>query len=353
MRVEFRDLRRGVIRLRVESLDDLWYLNQILVPGDRVRAKTHRRVKDRDDSRSKGGERVTVSLALDLESTQLNLEDHVLRVLGKISEGVEEIAAIGSHHTLNIEADSTLTIEKSWSKTDLENIDYAVKGTLRPKVVVVSIDVGEAAVALIRNTIIEYLDLERNIGGKYDLKDREKRKNDYYKELAEVLSSIDSKNDISSFVLSGPGFEKNNFHNHLRQANPAIASKSVIEDTGSSGRAGVREVLSRKTIQRALEDMNSVRDMRLMEDILVEISRDKGLAAYGMEDVELAVESKSAEFLLATDILFERQRPELEAMFNSMRFSGGRPHIIDGAGEAGQKLSSLGGIAAKLRFKVS
>jgi protein pelota len=354
VKIEFRDQRRGTLRVRIEDLDDLWHLSQVIFPGDTVSSKTERRIKDKQDSRSKGGERLTITITLLVDSVELKPENHVLRISGKITGGPEDVITRGSHHTIGATLGSVLTIVKDkWSKTEWEQISAAVENSSKPKVLVLCMDVGETTISVVHGSRIENVDLDRNIGGKYDIKDREKRRKTYYHEILDALSNLMDKNIISAVILCGPGFEKNTMHSFMKEFKPEIASKCTIEDVGAGGRGGVREALSKSSASKALENLNSIRDMRLMEEILVEIGKDSGLAAYGMDEVISCVNSNAAEKTLVTDRLFSERRAEIEALFSSLRSSGGKPHIIDVKSEAGQKLSSLGGIAAKLRFRLS
>ncbi|HYS71628.1 MAG TPA: mRNA surveillance protein Pelota, partial [Thermoplasmata archaeon] len=43
MRVLKKDLKEGEIKLRLESLDDVWHLHNLVQPGDLIRAVTFRR----------------------------------------------------------------------------------------------------------------------------------------------------------------------------------------------------------------------------------------------------------------------------------------------------------------------
>ena len=40
MQIINKQLKQGKIKLGVDSLDDLWYLSQIIEPGDQVEGKT-------------------------------------------------------------------------------------------------------------------------------------------------------------------------------------------------------------------------------------------------------------------------------------------------------------------------
>jgi protein pelota len=354
MRIEFRDLRHGIIRLRCENLDDLWYLSQVIAAGDRMKGKSQRRIKDKEDTKSSGGQRKTVTLTLLVENVDFKSENSVLRVSGKIEESSDETVASGSHHTFNVDRDTEVTVKKDrWTKTDLERLDDAVKGTLRPKVIIASLDEGDAAVGLMRESKTEYYEIDRNIGGKYDIKGREARKSEFYRELTMLLANIIAKENVSHIILSGPGFEKGNYHRFLKENYPELAGKCALEDTGNSGRNGIQEVLKRDAIHRTLEDVNSVQDVRYVEEILKNIGKDTGLAAYGRAEVASAVAAGAVELFLVTDSRFFNDRALLEPMMNDVKASNGRVHIINHETEAGQKLEALGGIAAKLRYRLS
>jgi protein pelota len=353
MRIEFRDLRHGVVRVRCDSFDDLWYLSQVIAPGDVVKGSSQRRVKDKEDTKSSGGERRTITLAVRVERVDFKAENRVLRVSGVIVEGPDDIVSVGSHHTFNVDADSVVTVVKlSWSRTELDRLDDAVKGALRPKVVVVSLEEGEAVVGLVRESGVEFFDLDRGIGGKYDLKGREARKGEFYRELTVLVGNVAERGGASHIVLSGPGFEKGNYFRFLGENYPQVAAKCVLEDTGSGGRNGIQEVLRRGAVHKALEDVSSARDARFMEDILRDIARGDGLSAYGLADVAKAVEAGAVELFLVTDALFFGRRAQLEPLMTGVRSSRGKVHILGGEGEAGQKLHALGGAAAKLRYRM-
>ena len=353
MRIEYKDLRHGLIRIRCENLDDLWYLSQVILAGDHVRGKTQRRIKDKEDTKSSGGERKTITITVGVERVEFKSEERVLRVSGVIVDCPDDAVACGDHHTFNVDSGTVLTVVKNtWAKTDLDRLNEAVKGTLRPKVIVVSLDEGEATVALFRESKPEFFEVGANIGGKYEQKGREARKGEFYTELAALLTNILSRENVSHIILSGPGFEKGNYFAFLKEHGPELAVKCVLEDTGQSGRAGVQEVLKREVINKTLEEVNSVQDVRYLEDILRQIGKDTGLAAYGLKEVKEAVDAGAVELFLVTDSSFFQGRTRLEPMMNAVRHMNGKVHIINSDGEAGQKLASLGGLAVKLRYRM-
>jgi len=325
-----------------------------LATGDLVRSKTQRRIKDKDDTKSSGGERRTVTLSVRVEGVEFKADTNVMRVSGSVEEAPEDIVANGSHHTFNVEPGSELTIIKgNWSRTELDMLSEAVRGTLRPKVLVVSLDEGEATVALVRESRVDYLEFNRNIGGKYEAKGREARKTEFYHELTQMILGVMVRENAVNVILSGPGFEKNNYLRFIKENDAELASKALVEDTGGTGRNGVQEVLKRDAVNRVLGEVNAVQDIRLVEEILTHIGKDTGLAVYGRKEVVDAAVAGAAEYLLVTDELFFGERGRLEPVMSAVRDSNGRVHIINHESEAGQKLRSLGGLAAKLRYNLA
>jgi protein pelota len=289
-----------------------------------------------------------------VEKTEFKQETKTLRVSGTIQDGPQDLVSIGSHHTHNIDTDTAVTvIKEGWSRTDLDRIQDAVKSTLRPKVMVVALDEGEAALGVIREAKIEYLDLARNIGGKYDLKGRQARKHEFYRELTGLIGNVMENENVSHIILAGPGFEKKNYHGFLVENYGEIAGKCIVEDTGGGGRAGIQEVLKRDVIHRTLEEVNAVRDIRYVEDVLKHIAKDTGLAVYGLSEVADAVDAGAVEVLLVLDALFFSQRGRIEPLMNKVKAAKGRVHLVNLGGEAGQKLESLGKAAALLHYRIS
>ena len=47
------DFRKGVVKLRVNDMDDLWYLSHIIDTGDLVKGKTTRKIKIGDGENAK------------------------------------------------------------------------------------------------------------------------------------------------------------------------------------------------------------------------------------------------------------------------------------------------------------
>jgi protein pelota len=327
----------------------------VLREGDLITGKTERRIKSKEDKlRSDKGERKTITLGV--RAGKVEFSESMLRATGVIEEGPDDIVAIGSHHTFNIEPGTVISVVKDrekWTDFELSRLKDAEKSALTPKLVVAVIDDGNANIGLIHESRIHYYDLSKEFGGKYYTKDRDKRKEEFYNETLNFLLAISRRENISNFIIAGAGFEKEYFHNYVSQKNPDFAKKCIAENIGSHGRNGIYEVLKRGTFKNLTEKLNAARDVTLVEKLLEQIGKDTGLAAYSLTDVERAVNSNAVETLLVNDSMFLKERMKIESMMNSVKAAKGSIHIINHETEAGQQLNALGGVAAILRFRVS
>ncbi|MFH1788652.1 MAG: mRNA surveillance protein pelota [Candidatus Altiarchaeota archaeon] len=281
MKVIRADLKHGKVTVRIDSLDDLWYLSHIVSEGDRIKSKSVRRIKDKDDKlRSGGGERKTITLTITVEKKEFRQDADTLRFSGLITDGPEDVISVGSHHTINVEDGTVLTIMKDrWSRTDFERLKDAENATLKPKFLVVVVDDGEACAGLVRSSKIDYVELTHSVGGKYITTDRDKRKKEFYSELKDLILHTTAREGVSNMVFAGAGFEKDNFLKYFNDAVPQNELKIAVENTGSHGRRGVIEVLRRAEVGKMLGDLNAARDIRFLEEVLEKIGKGEGLAA--------------------------------------------------------------------------
>jgi len=354
MKIIYSNRKQGVIKLRIENLDDLWYLSCVIRPNDIVESITERRIKAKEDIARVGkSERIPVRVKIRVEKADFRSDRDTFRISGRIVEGPEDIVAIGSYHTINVEKDTTIAIIKDkWSKIDIDRLRDAQRSAIRPKILIAVIDDGDANFGVLRESKIQYYSISKNIGGKYEIRGRKERRLEFYRDSAEFISNILQKENISAIILAGAGFEKENFHKFLLRSYPVLAKKVVIEHIGSHGRAGISEVLRREKVKKVIEGINSALEVRMVDELLREIGRDSGLGVYSLRDVENAANTGAVRTLLICDDLFLRERKRIEEIISIVRSANGDIHLINHEGEAGQQLSSLGGIAGILRFRI-
>lgn len=355
MKILFRDLKHGVIKLRVENLDDLWYLSGIIKENDKVKTKTERRIKAKNDVIREKSIRETITLTIKVDNIDFSSDSKALKISGTILEGPEDLISLGSYHTFNIQEGSILKIKKEkFSEIELQRLNDAEKATLRPKILILAIDEGEATLGLVRESKVEYVELSKSIGGKYDIKGRSERKGKFYKELGNfILGFFDKENNISGIIISGSGFEPENFYKFFFENYKNLKEKTFLEKSASSGRLAIKEVIQKPIMKKISENINSAREVQEVNKLLEEIGRNSGLGCYGVKEIETAAEIGAIELLLISDNFFLKNREFIEKIIENVKNKRGLFHLINHKNEPGQQLEALGGIAGILRFKIT
>src|SRR5660398_296732 len=135
----------GEISLIVESLDDMWHLKYILEPQDIVFAVTKRRIEGATDKlRPEKADKKTMRLGICVEKVEFHKFANRLRVHGTIVDGID----IGAYHTINIEEGTNISIIKKWKSDQFERIKEAQIASMRPKVIIATIEEGEASIGM-------------------------------------------------------------------------------------------------------------------------------------------------------------------------------------------------------------
>ena len=123
MNILKKDIKKGIVKLRVENLDDLWYLSYLLDKGNFVKGQTQRKIKVGDNQTKQI--KKTVFLKIQVDKIEFHKYSDVLRISGTIAEGPEDIPR-GSYHTINAEVNAIITIEKEkFLKYQLEKLEEA------------------------------------------------------------------------------------------------------------------------------------------------------------------------------------------------------------------------------------
>ena len=343
MKVVFKDLRKGEIKLRIENEDDLWHLFNIVLPGDLVFAVTQRREEKADDRiRAERGEKKTMRLGIRVEKVEFHEFTDRLRILGVIEEGPQDI---GKHHTLNIGVGSQLSVIKEhWTRGQLARIDEAVRSTERPLMTFLTLEDDEAEIYILREYGIKKMASIRfsGLGKQYS----SSRKEDFF---SEVLGALHEFYRDGILMIIGPGFTKEEFAAWLREKEPALLKRAHIYATSHGGGVGVNEAM-KKAGAEILEGSRMAQETRDVEGLFVEISKD-GAAAYGLSDVRRYLMRGAVEKLLILSKLMRTQ--EGERFMKLAEESGAEVSVISEFGEPGKRLESIGGVAAILRYRPS
>ena len=147
MKIIHSDLKHNKLKLRIEELSDLWFLSQIIEPGDKLTAKTERKLILGSKEEKHRVKKIYLVLTVQVEKLDFHDYSDVLRVSGKIVQAPEQVP-LGTYHTINVQPGLTIQIEKqSWLDFQLRQIREAEKKP--PELLVIVLDRDEASFALL------------------------------------------------------------------------------------------------------------------------------------------------------------------------------------------------------------
>ncbi|HEV8595953.1 MAG TPA: mRNA surveillance protein pelota [Thermoplasmata archaeon] len=343
MRVLKKDPKEGEIKLRLESMDDVWHLHNLVVPGELVRAVTYRREEAvADKIRPERMEKRRVYLGIRVQDVEFHPFTDRLRISGVIEEGEMDL---GQHHTLNLTVGDDLAIVKMWKPHELQRIEEAVAATNRPRIACLAIDDEEALLAhVMQYGVREVAVIKSGRQGKMFPGGRTKA--DYFEEVLGKLRLADLGDAL---LVLGPGFEKDDFAAYVREKAPEIGAKMLVHGTSQGGKTGITEALKGGAGAKVLEESRVGVETLAVEKVLEEIAKG-GKFAYGPE-VDSLAESGAVETLLITDLAVRTESGE--RVMRAVDQGRGKVVVVSTHHDAGKKLKALGGVAAILRYKVA
>ena len=373
--------KAGEILLIPESLDDLWHLKHLIETGDLVFALSYRRLEGATDKiRPDKTEKKPVRLGVRVESVEFHKFSRRLRVKGVIEVGAERGAEteLGSYHTLNIGQGTELSVVKDWKEHQLKRLREAERAAAvaSPEVVVVTIEEGEAVAGVVRQYGVDELFSIRLGSGKGAGSAGAGSKSDFFNAVLKQLKTSflytsrgggggAAGGAGGAIIIAGPGFVKNDFFSFLKEKDAELAKRARTEQASSVGTSGFLEVLKRGAVERLKSEERLTREVRLLDKLMQEISKEKGgKAVYGKEEVWEALQFGAVETLLVSDEKLsageeegeeaeeaEEERREVEKILKAVESGRGRVVVFSTEFEPGKRLNGLGGIAAVLRFR--
>ncbi|MEW5937468.1 MAG: mRNA surveillance protein pelota [Candidatus Thermoplasmatota archaeon] len=338
------DRKHGKARLLTHTMDDLWHLYNLVMPGDLVHAMTYRREERQSDKlRPERGEKKRMRLGLRVQHVEFHEFGERLRIAGVIEEGPQDL---GAHHTLNLEPGDVIEITKSWREVEIQRIREAEEQTAQPVLCFIALDDEEAVLALMRQYgVQEVARIQSQRSGK-DYPHQKDMRDAYMEEVLEKLRQIERGEE--AIIVLGPGFAKEEFHTYVRAHEPEMGERLHVLSTGQSGMQGVHEVLRSGLGAEILAESRVAQETSMVERLMEEISRD-GLAAYGPEAVRQALGAGAVETLLATDkVLRSSSADEMLRLAEETR---AKVIFVSTVHEAGKRLEALGGWGALLRYR--
>src|SRR3989338_2059813 len=305
MKQLYLDLRKGEAKLKVENLDDLWYLSQMIDAGDLVKGKTIRKIKiGKDTDRKQSIVKKPIFLKIKVEKIEFSKTSNNLRVLGAIIEAPDDIQK-GEHHSFSLEPETTFTlIKERWLKYQIDRLKEATKEKIS-NILIIVMDREEAYFALLKKYGYDVL---TNIKGRVAKKAiDQKSENSFYAEIISKMEEYDQRYKIIKIILASPAFWKEYLLKEVKDEN--LKKKILLATCYSTDKNGINEVLRRPEVKVALHEDRISKEISLVEELLTEISKNN-LAVYGLKDTHHAVNAGAVKSLLITDSLIQNSRSE-------------------------------------------
>ena len=331
MRIVKIDLRHDEVKIVLENSNDLWELSKVIEKGNKVFARTFRRVEISRGDESVKGEKRPVFLGIKIEKIEFHEATGNLRLTGRIIDGPEDMSG---YHTISLEAGSEATVNKEWKSWEIQRLKEARIKV--PKVLVCILDDEEATIATIEKKIDVVAELRGPGSGK---EFGTRNKSEYFGDIISFLS----KTDAEKIIIAGPGFSKEELSKLIPKD---LKGKVSVDSTAQTGTTGIQEIIKRGGVQRVVEDSRAALETEEIEKFFEAIAK-RGNVDYGKSQVIKRVEEGAVSKLLICESILR----ESEHLMKRCEEMGGELMIISEGHEAGERLKGIGGIAAFLRFK--
>ncbi|MEM4662767.1 MAG: mRNA surveillance protein pelota [Candidatus Diapherotrites archaeon] len=339
MRILNIDEKQGIISFIPESEDDLWHLSKVIEKGDLLIGETSRKEKSKEGT---SAVRKIFTAEIEVEDFCFDSFGKSLRVNGRIFGGNLENIPLDSMQVIEIVLNQKYKlVKKKLRRYHLERLIKASKVKREPITIVV-IDDENATIAITRDFKCE-IKAEIRSGKSGKRFESEENTREYLGEVAKKLIDMNPK----TIVIAGPGFVKDELFKFLEEKK--YSGKIYVQGTSTTGITGVNEVLKSKAFENISRDSQIAEEFRLIEELLEKIARGK-LATYGFDQVKSACEAGAVEKLFVLDKLLEEKKEDTYQIMELAEGCGAKVHVFNYENEPGQKLKSLGGLAAILRY---
>lgn len=351
MKQIFAEFKKGIVKLKVETLDDLWYLSQIIDEGDLVSGKTERKIKLGGEG-DRAGKNVRKTIFLEILAEKVEFIDNVLRVNGQVVQGTDDVPS-GSYHTFCIDqTQHTFTLKKEkWLSYQRNKLNESLNA-IKSKILIVILDRENVIYAL--SKINDYEILSKVQGEVSKKAEQNQAKGSFYLDIEKIIKAYNEKYSPQHIVVASPAFFKEDFLKAIKSAD--LRKIITLATCSSVSINAITEVLKRPEVNHILKQDIIAKETRLVDRLMKEISKDN-LAVYGDKETKKAADSGAISILLVTDLKIKQSREnnsyaKLEYIMKSVDDIKGEVRLLSSSHDAGKQLDGLGGIAGILRYKL-
>ncbi len=329
----------GSLKLRVDSLDDLWAVQRILFAGDLVKSESVRRFRG---SERDVGELKDVVIRLRVEKTELDRNAARLRIMGKIVEGSPlEYIKLNSYHTLNIAPGDTMEITKAeWHDYLRSVIKNAVNDSKKPRLGVLAVDDEKTLPALLLGYGVEFKsEIYSHLSKRMSQKEFAEQQAKYFDSILGIAEQM----DVDTIVVAGPGFTRDDMKKYWESKGMLQKTKKhfLFFNISNVERSGVYELIRSDKVSDILEGERIRQEFRLMAEFLEGLGT--GRSSFGADGVSRAIEGYSASTVMVNDSVLGDE--SIKKVLNEAERLKVKIEIFNANDEAGKQLNSFKDIA--------
>ncbi|TFG03505.1 MAG: peptide chain release factor 1 [Promethearchaeota archaeon] len=124
----------------------------------------------------------------------------------------------------------------------------------------------------------------------------------FYRRISDEVNELFlSMDDLQGIFIGGPGPSKEKFYND-ESLDYRLREKILdVVDLGYGGSEGIRALIEK--VKDKIENVKYVREKQIVQRFMKEISNDTGLATYGLEEVQKALNYGAVDMLILSENL--------------------------------------------------
>ncbi len=178
---------------------------------------------------------------------------------------------------------------------------------------------------------------------------REQAAKEFYQRIAEVVNQeFLNKKEIKGIIIGGPGPTKNEFFDGAFINNEVKKKVIGLKDITYTDEFGLEELVEKSKDLLSQESVTAEKE--ILHKFLSMLATDPKRTAYGIKDVEKALEYGAVETLLILEgKIDDKTAEELEEKAANI---SAKTEIVTEDTQEGRQFKSLGGIGAILRFPI-
>ncbi|KAF9057673.1 eRF1 domain 1-domain-containing protein [Panaeolus papilionaceus] len=378
----------GHVTLRPEDDEDMWHLYNLIQEGDSVRAPAVRRVQNVSSTGSTESHRVRLNLTIQAtkiefssaaapagsgstqESNDQDNPSAALHISGPVTSENPH-ARLGAFHTLDIEANRDVRIEKAdgWDSIAVARVEESIIPGKGAEVGAIVCGEGTAAFCLLSQhmTLVTHrisVPIPRKSASSGSSQ-HDKGLQKFYQTLYDsFLRHIPYANaNLRAIVIASPGWVRDAVYDFItseaskkgdKMLTKAMKEKCLKVHISSPHVHSLVEVLKSPEVTAQLKETKFAREGIVLDKFFKMLGTDEMRAWYGPDHVCLAADRGAIGTLLISDDLFRSSDPQTRKKYvnvvEAVQQKGGEVVIFSSMHESGQQLNQLTGIAALLTF---